>query len=108
MRSWNHARRGSSRGRARQRERRGKKEKEAWPGWREVSERSQMFDTRTVCVLRFTLTGIMLDYAWAAVLFGGSHTGKAEQTVSCSVAALQFGPDLYRGFMISSTRVYFF
>lgn len=63
-----------------------RKEKEASPGLREVSERSQMFDTRTV--FRFTVTGIMLDYAGEAVLFGRSHTGK--QNRRCRVASLHY------------------
>lgn len=62
----------------------GKKEKEASPGLRKVSESSQMFDTHTVST--FTVTGIMLDYAGAAVLFGRSHTGK--QNRRCHVASL--------------------
>lgn len=83
-----------------------KKEKETPPGMREVSEIAQMFDARAV--FTFTVTGIMLDYGAAAVLFGKVSCQEAEQTVSCSVAALQFSPDLYKGFIISSTRVYFF
>lgn len=70
------------------------------PGLREVSQRCHMSDGRC-------------EWDYAGLGHGGLSLWKVshqevEQTVSCSVAALQLTTDLYKGFMISSTPwVYF-